>query len=113
MRIIIGFAILLVLPTAALADGTQGSPNSDWTHNAIPAATAGSDASFDKRLPPVLPGETVTDSGRKLKVWSTSGPVPVSSPPEPWRNDSNLTVGESGAGVSVIVDREHNDRKGR
>ena len=113
MRIILGFAMLLIIPVAALADGPSGNSDSEWTHNAIPTATAGSDATFDKRLPPVLPGETVTDSGRKMKVWSTSGPVPVGSPPEPWKNDSSLTVGESGSGVSVIVDRERKEHKSR
>lgn len=46
------------------------------------AINAGSDASFDKRLPPVLPGEEVNDSGKRMKVWSTTGGVPVSGAPE-------------------------------
>jgi hypothetical protein len=39
---------------------------------------------YDKRLPPVLPGEEVTtEGGRKMRVWSSSGPVPVNPRPTP------------------------------
>jgi hypothetical protein len=31
----------------------------------------------DKRLPPVVPGESVSDGKKSMKVWSTAGPVPV------------------------------------
>ena len=41
----------------------------------------GSAASFDKRLPPVIPGEEIQDGDKKIKVWSTSGGVSVSAPP--------------------------------
>lgn len=65
-----------------------------------------SDASFDKRLPPVYPGELVKDSGKKKRVWSTSGPVPVSEEPEPW-NNGKVRDREPIApnGVSVILDQ--------
>ena len=46
-----------------------------------------------------LPGEeVVTDSGQKLKVWSTRGAVPVSQAPEPFK------VRESDSHINVIVD---------
>lgn len=32
---------------------------------------------LDPRLPPVLPGEEVERGGKKMKVWSSSGPVYV------------------------------------
>jgi hypothetical protein len=39
---------------------------------------------YDKRLPPVLPGEVVvTEEGQKMRVWSSSGPVPVNPRPTP------------------------------
>jgi hypothetical protein len=39
---------------------------------------------YDKRLPPVLPGEEiVTEGGRKMRVWSSSGPVPINPPQQP------------------------------
>lgn len=39
---------------------------------------------YDSRLPPVLPGEDiVTESGKKMKVWSSAGPVPINQPTPP------------------------------
>ena len=75
--------------------------------------TSASDASFDKRLPPVLPGEIVNDSGRKMKVWSTSGPVPVSDAPEPWKKDEDvLSGGKTGpSDVHVVIDKRKDKRK--
>jgi hypothetical protein len=57
----------------------------------------------DSRLPPVLPGEVVTtDNGDQIKVWSSVGPVPVSSPPSaPALPGSSGGVGQLGG---VIVD---------
>jgi hypothetical protein len=37
-------------------------------------------ASFDKRLPPVVPGESHPDGRQEMNIWSTSGPVPVPRP---------------------------------
>lgn len=91
----------------AVADGTstQGT--------AKPVSTPGSDASFDKRLPPVLPGEEVSDGNKKIKVWSTSGPVPVGQAPEPWSQDKwhrfdQGRFNRDGAPVEVIVDQRQN-----
>jgi hypothetical protein len=51
---------------------------------------------YDKRLPPVLPGEeVVTETGQRMRVWSSSGPVPINPPPQPQ---------QLGGGVPVIVD---------
>jgi hypothetical protein len=51
---------------------------------------------YDKRLPPVLPGEEiVTETGQRMRVWSSSGPVPINPPPQPQ---------QLGGGVPVIVD---------
>lgn len=65
-------------PPEARADGTVQGTIAD-ARRAAPGP--GSDASFDKRLPPVYPGEQVNDSGKTLRVWSSSGPVPVSDAP--------------------------------
>lgn len=35
----------------------------------------------DSRLPPALPGEEVSDGKKTMKLWSTSGPVPVAATP--------------------------------
>ena len=57
-----------------------------------------SDASFDRRLPPVLPGERVSDDGHTMRVWSTTGPVPVASAPEISAPQKTVELG------GVIVD---------
>jgi hypothetical protein len=56
---------------------------------------------YNDRLPPILPGEqVVTETGQKMHVWSSSGPVPVNPQPTP----QQLPSGLGGAGVGVIVD---------
>ena len=97
-------ALLLLVPAPAHADGYDrgagGTP---------PAGREVSDAQFDKRLPPVLPGETVSDGHRKMKVWSSSGPVPVSEAPEPWRDrEQERAIIEGGA---IIVDQRTDERR--
>ena len=93
------------------ADGYANSDSVGLPHvDAI--ATPGSDASFDKRLPPVLPGEEVSDGKNRMKMWSTSGPVPVSAAPEPWKESPEEQRRILGGGVGVIVDR-HDSRDRR
>ena len=54
----------------------------------------------DDRLPPVLPGEeVVTQTGQKMRVWSSAGPVPVNQQPTP-----QTLNGNGYGGVGVIVD---------
>ena len=83
MRIVIGLLVALALIGVenVLADGEVWE-QTDSLSDAAPAVrdvppNQASDASFDKRLPPVLPGEEINDSGKTLKVWSSSGPVPA------------------------------------
>ena len=90
--------ICALFPLAAFADGSdsaESSPAEDWTVN--DHKPTASDASFDKRLPPVLPGEEITDGKHTIKVWSTAGSVPTSEAPDPWKKAPP-------AGVGVIVD---------
>lgn len=108
----------LVLVTSAEMASADGDERSFGTASLpTPEATPNqaSDASFDKRLPPVLPGEIMNDSGQKMKVWSTAGPVPVSKAPtapeaaqapEPF-NDTKVLQPDS---INVIVD-DRVDRK--
>lgn len=58
---------------------------------------------YNDRLPPVMPGEEiVTETGQKMKTWSSSGPVPVNRRPPP------QTVGNgSGLGGVIVDTREH------
>ncbi len=64
-------------PRAARADdsGPQYAP---------PGVFTPTSKQYDKRLPPVLPGEeVVTEGGQRMRVWSSSGPVPVNPRPTP------------------------------
>lgn len=58
-----------------------------------------------------LPGEeVVTPTGKKVKIWSTEGPVPVSQPPEPWDDRS----GWSNFQPNIVIDADrHHDRHDR
>jgi hypothetical protein len=54
----------------------------------------------DDRLPPVLPGEeVVTETGQKMRVWSSAGPVPRNLQPTP-----QTIYGNGYGGPDVIVD---------
>ena len=66
-------------------------------------------ASFDKRLPPVLPGEEIVRDGKSMKVWSSSGPVVVADAPDP----SHTPGQQLPAGVGVIVDQRDDHKSGR
>ncbi|MCB0319096.1 MAG: hypothetical protein KDD56_10095 [Bdellovibrionales bacterium] len=105
----------LIFVSSLYADGAA---NSDWTDSPkepslpanpeVPEPNQASDASFDKRLPPVLPGERVNDSGREMKVWSSTGPVVVADEPEPWndkKNDSLNVNSDNHGNLDVIIDR--------
>lgn len=48
---------------------------------------------LDPRLPPVIPGEEVERGGKKMKVWSSSGPVYVQDlNQEPRESPENVIV---------------------
>jgi hypothetical protein len=87
-------------PSCALADGRvvqAQQPQKPTTRQ------------YDQRLPPVMPGEEiVTETGQKMRVWSSAGPVPVNPQPTPQPLPGN---GVAGGGIGVIVDgRERYDR---
>lgn len=64
------------------------------------------DSERSKRLPPLLPGQEVSHGGRKMRVWTTVGPVPVSPAPEPFKDrEQVVTPG------SVIVDSREQVQK--
>ncbi len=59
---------------------------------------------YNDRLPPVMPGEEiVTETGQKMKTWSSSGPVPVNRRPPP------QALGNGTGGIGVIVDGRERD----
>jgi hypothetical protein len=56
----------------------------------------------DDRLPPVLPGEeVVTETGQKMRVWSSAGPVPKNLQPTPQTLNGN---GYGYGGPAIILD---------
>lgn len=63
----------------------------------------------DDRLPPVLPGEeVVTQTGQRMKVWSSAGPVPVNPMPTPQQVFGN----GDGAGLGIFLDGREGGRMG-
>lgn len=63
----------------------------------------------DPRLPPVLPGEeVVTQTGQRMKVWSSAGPVPVNPMPTP----QQIFGDGDGAGLGIFVDGREGGRLG-
>ena len=88
-----------VYTTHALADQVDdGSDNSQPTTR-----------QDDDRLPAVLPGEeVVTQTGQRMKVWSSAGPVPVNPMPTP----QNIFGDGDGAGLGIILDGREGGRMG-
>jgi hypothetical protein len=106
MRIFIIVCISLVVPLGqAWADGSvsqkEGGVNGQ---NSAESVVDGGNQPLSDRLPPVLPGQEVQLGGKKMKVWSSSGPVAVSEAPKAPVVDSNQVDVELGS-VGVVVDR--------
>jgi len=78
--------VAFLVPCALFADGD--SVSSDQTIN-NQTDNSNQNVIRDPRLPPLVPGEEVNVRGKKMKIISTSGPVPVSQPPEPWKQDDS------------------------
>ena len=83
--------------------------DSEWTVPQ-PTATVTTDQS-SKNFPKTgrfLPGEeVVTPTGKKMRVWSTEGPVPVTQPPTPGYGAPNGIP----YGTEVIVDQREPTRR--
>lgn len=96
------FASAAAVCTAVLSASADDSSGGSGGGGAVPSRKQ-----YDKRLPPVLPGEeVVTESGQKMKVWSSAGPVPVNQP-------TPLGYGVPGYGAGwppVIIDDRFRDR---
>jgi hypothetical protein len=93
----------LSLAFAALAYG-DGNPPGTQQRPLRPTTRQ-----YNNRLPPVIPGEeVVTETGQKIRTWSSSGPVPVNQQPTP----QTVGNGTGGSGVGVIIDgRDRFDRQ--
>jgi hypothetical protein len=95
--LIVASGLSLALAAVAYADGNPaGTPSRPTTRQ------------YNTRLPPVLPGEeVVTETGQKIRTWSSSGPVPVNQVPTP----QALGNANGTGGVGVIIDgRDRFDR---
>lgn len=91
------FTSVVAAQKAALADGNQ--PGDQGQQYQAPTTRQN-----DPRLPAVIPGEQiVTQSGQRMNVWSSAGPVPVNptQPPQQY-------YGGYGYGPGVIVDTRDN-----
>lgn len=96
---------LAVLLDQAWADGSVGQDGSEANgQNSVESAADTGGQSPSDRLPPVLPGQEVQLGGKKMKVWSSSGPVAVSQAPRAPVVDSKQVDVELGS-VGVVVDR--------
>jgi hypothetical protein len=91
------FGALVSLQESARADGNQMDDQGQQYQRPTTRQN-------DSRLPPVIPGEQiVTESGQRMNVWSSAGPVPVNptQPPQQY-------YGGYGYGPGVIVDGRNN-----
>ena len=88
--------VIAVVAACGVAFADQGDTN-DGSPDTDDKPTTRQD---DDRLPPVLPGEeVVTQTGQKMRVWSSAGPVPVNQQPTP-----QSLGGDGYGGPAVIVD---------
>lgn len=95
---VIAAAVTLGLCSISFADSEE--PAAQDAEPAPKAQVDQSSANFNK-TDRFLPGEEViTPTGKKMKIWSSTGPVPVSRPPEPFE-DREKTVLHPGG---VIID---------
>jgi len=110
MKRALALLILALFPGFIFADGVESNTPSSGSIANAPVNKA-SDASFDKRLPPVLPGERMNDSGHEVRVWSSSGPVPVSQAPEPFKDKQLINDVVRNQGIIVDERRDRFDRR--
>ena len=96
---IVTLLVCVVCAETVMADGQGSSPRTAAAQVKEPESAA----SFDKRLPPVIPGEEVRDGNKKIKVWSTSGSLSVGDVPEP--NSPNKQRDIDVGSVGVVVDQ--------
>ncbi|NMC64480.1 MAG: hypothetical protein GYA55_15045 [SAR324 cluster bacterium] len=110
MKFAFSLLTLALFPCYVFADGVPSDTPSSGSMANAPVNKA-SDASFDKRLPPVLPGERMNDSGHEVRVWSSSGPVPVSQAPEPFKDKQLVNDVVRNQGIVIDERRDRFDRR--
>jgi hypothetical protein len=99
----------LFLVSLAVADGASIEATSADSETAKRKVMPVDQSSENfKKTEDFLPGEeVVSTTGKKVKVWSTKGPVPVSRAPEPFE-DRDKTVLD---GSHLVIDAEELRRK--
>lgn len=104
--------VVVFCATPLSVQASDSEPDSLKNDSPNDVSVTGSAASFDKRLPPVIPGEQIQHNGRKMRVWSTSGAVPVGQVPQPPQapviGNGNTTIPNLGG---VIVDNRPDSRR--
>lgn len=98
------FGVLGLGVGAAVADSENTSEPAS-----APSATADQSSANFGKTGRFLPGEeVVTPTGKKMKVWSTEGPVSVSPPPEPFEDRVERRLPDN---THVVVDTEEIRRR--
>jgi hypothetical protein len=105
--LIIISVLLFTTKAPAYADAAGSATREEFVVSSPHAATRNQDEATqeevrDPRLPPVLPGEEVSDGDKKIKVWSSAGEVSRSTPPRP--HDPSLQRDMQGRPLNVIID---------
>ncbi len=99
----LAFAFLLV-PQVALADGENTGQAGSAGMN-----TSGKESSNFGKTDRFLAGEEViTPTGKKVKVWSTEGPVPVSKAPQPFQDEVDQRLPDD---TNIVIDPTILDRR--
>lgn len=93
------------------ADGFDRNPSTNGATNGERLPALGR----DERMPPTIPGEeVVTSTGKKVKIWSTSGPLVVGTPgvpPAPGGGSGQSVQEVIGEGNALIVDAGKDRRR--
>jgi hypothetical protein len=99
MRVLV--VSLLVLAHIANSTASARADGNQWAVQNQQQDQAPTTRQNDPRLPAVIPGEQiVTQSGQRMNVWSSAGPVPVN----PTQPPQYYGGGGYGYGPGVIVD---------
>lgn len=100
------FCYCITLTTLAFAEPSSDESNFDVNN--------GND--HNDYVEPNYPGEVRnTSDGKKVKLWSTKGPVPVSQASEPFNTQQTIPPGTfinvDGIGQGVVRSQIHNQHK--
>jgi hypothetical protein len=111
-RIVLGLLSLFSLVTLGTAQARADAaydPQAEQAPLPSPERAPEFNPRADPRLPPVLPGEEVSVGGKRMRLWSTSGPVPVSpaaqAPAAAQVPGEGLAPNVDLGGLGVIVDQ--------